>query len=315
MIVSRFGLIGFLALTACSPAPTPAPEATKGEALACVSPPPVSAKDAKSYMLWIPGGPTRIGSEKFHPEEAPIRVVEVKGFWIDQREVTNAEFAAFVAATGYVTTAEREPKGSALFFSPTNVSNMSDIGQWWRIDPEANWRAPYGKGSSTKGMEAMPVVHVTFDDAMAYAQWRGRDLPSEAEWERAARGGLPNAEYAWGDDPKPGGKAMTNHWPGIFPIADTGDDGAKGIAPGACYPANGYGLYDMTGNVWELTKDTWPAGDPSAPPGAHVQKGGSFLCADNFCLRYRPAARQAGDPTLGSSHTGFRTVWRGAAPG
>jgi len=265
-------------------------------------------------MAWIPPGPTRLGSDEFHPEEAPARTVDVAGFWIDAHEVTNAQYAAFVAATGYVTVAERNGAGSAVFVMPSSVAGLENIGQWWRLDPTATWRAPQGAGVTVADWERLPVVHVTAADALAYARWRGADLPSEAEWERAARGGIPDAAYVWGDDPRPGGKPGANHWQGLFPVLDAGEDGYRGVAPAGCFAPNGYGLHDMAGNVWELVSDLWPMTAGPATEGAHIIKGGSYLCADNFCLRYRPAARQPADPGMGASHIGFRTVWRGPGP-
>ncbi|GGI80536.1 hypothetical protein GCM10007973_16270 [Polymorphobacter multimanifer] len=259
----------------------------------------------------IPGGTVTMGSENFHAEEAPIRTAQVAAFGIDATEVTNAQFAAFVAATGHVTTAERLG-GGAVFSHPARVVNLDDLTQWWQLDPQAQWRHPHGAGSTAD--PARPVVQVTLEDARAYARWAGRALPTEAEWEHAARGGLANADYSWGNDRK-AAATHANHWQGIFPIKDTGDDGFKSIAPAGCFKPNGYGLHDMAGNVWELTETAWDR--PDAPGGSSVIKGGSWLCANNFCLRYRPAARQPGDPEMPTDHIGFRTITRlpAAAPG
>lgn len=261
--------------------------------------------------VWVAPQKVTIGSSQFHPEEAPPRALNVNGFWIDPYEVTTGEFANFVAATGYKTVAEREAGGGGVFDSE------------WRLEPSATWRKPFGQEGSEANADD-PVVQVAFEDALAYANWRGRDLPTEAEWEMAARGGIANAEYVWGnasrlEDGKPG----ANHWQGVFPYVDLGEDGFKRLAPVGCFPPNGYALYDMAGNVWEWTKDRWslPQGadaTAAAPvvtaaqsmPGARVIKGGSWLCADNFCHRYRPAARQPGDPSMGTNHIGFRTVLR-----
>jgi formylglycine-generating enzyme required for sulfatase activity len=266
--------------------------------------PPLAPGD-RSAMIWVPAGDTLLGSDRFHPEERPKRRAHVGGFWIDPHEVTNAEFAAFVAATGYRTTAERTG-GGAVFHSPLDAAGPDDITRWWRPDSTASWRTPRGAGGRPSLPEE-PVLQVTQEDALAYAKWRGRDLPTEAEWERAARGGLSDAEYSWGDEAAKASRA--NHWQGMFPIRDTGADGYHGVAPVGCYEPNGYGVHDMAGNVWELTKGAWDR--PGASEGAIVIKGGSWLCADDYCLRYRPAARQPGDPSLGTDHIGFRTVLRG----
>lgn len=262
-------------------------------------------------MVWIPGGDVTLGSEDFFPEERPLRDQSVDGFWISAHAVTNAEFAHFAEATGYVTLAEREGPdlGGGAVFDPGRVMDDGSGGRgWWHFDADANWRRPQGESSSTEGREHFPVVQIAFEDAIAYARWRGHDLPSEAEWERAARGGLDGMAYAWGNDVRPGGAHLANHWQGAFPFEDTGADGHAGLAPVGCFPANGYGLYDMTGNVWEWTSDVW------GRSGHRVIKGGSFLCSDSYCHRYRPAARQPGDETFSTEHLGFRTAWRGPAP-
>ena len=275
---------------------------------ACVE--PASAADPldRSGMVHIPGGTTRLGDARFYPEESPVRETEVAAFWIDRHEVTNAEFAAFVEAAGYVTLAEREgPEvgGGAVFGPGVDVRDYSDIRLWWRYDPRASWRRPRGGSSSITGREAYPVVQIAYEDALAYARWRGRDLPTEAEWERAARGGLEGARYVWGDEPRPEGEYRANHWQGVFPVHDSGADGHAGLAPVGCFQPNDYGLYDMAGNVWEWTKTPWGV------PGFRVIKGGSFLCSKQYCHRFRPAARQPGDETFSTGHLGFRTVWRG----
>jgi len=265
--------------------------------------------DGAGAMAWVPGGETWIGSDAFQPEEQPVRKVRVDGFWIDRHEVTNAQFAEFVRRTGYVTHAERDGRGGVVFAPPARPASSP----WWRIDPQASWRRPAGaKGPAAD--PSLPVVQVTHADALAYARWRGGDLPTEAEWERAARGGLVGKDYVWGDDPRPGGKPAANHWQGVFPVKDTAEDGFPGLAPVGCFRANGYGVYDMAGNAWEWVQDPWPRELGGAPEGAHIIKGGSYLCADDYCLRYRPAARQPGEPALGASHTGFRIVRRGAPP-
>lgn len=274
----------------------------------CIEPVGAADPQDRSGMVVIPAGVTRLGDDRFYREEAPVREVSVDAFWIDRHAVTNAEFAAFVAATGYVTLAERDGPGAGgggVFGPATDMQNPADIRQWWRFEPRANWRNPRGKARAPALPDNYPVVQIAFEDALAYARWRGRDLPTEAEWERAARGGLEGKAYAWGDEARPGGDYRANHWQGSFPYEDTGADGHAGLAPVGCYPPNDYGLYDMAGNVWEWTRDGW------GPQGFRIIKGGSFLCSDNYCRRYRPAARQPGDEGFSTEHLGFRTVWRG----
>jgi formylglycine-generating enzyme required for sulfatase activity len=276
---------------------------TAATAPACNRPPTAPLPGSREGMVRIPGGAVRLGSA-LEPEEAP-RPAAVGAFWIDRTEVTNDQFAAFVRATGYRTVAERDRAGAAVFAATKLLPTAGDATPWWRLDPAATWRTPDGEGSTIAGRGAEPVVAVAFEDALAYARWLGRDLPTEAEWERAARGGLEGAEFTWGDDPRPGGRPAANHWQGVFPLVNTGEDGFQGRAPVGCFAPNGFGLYDMAGNVWEWTKDAWPD-----DPGSRVIKGGSWLCADNYCRRYRPASRQAGDASLGTAHVGFRTVVR-----
>lgn len=279
-------------------------------------------------MVALPGGRFMMGSDRFYREERPLREAQVGPFAILRHEVTNAQFAAFVAATGYKTVAERPldakqfPKlqpqerlpGSLVFRQPAQVRDMVDISQWWAWTPGASWRAPAGPGSTVKGRDNHPVVHIAFEDALAYARWAGQDLPSEAEWEYAARGGVEGADYTWGTDKArrdADGKPLANHWQGLFPVKDLKEDGHAGAAPVGCFEPNGFGLYDMAGNVWELTRDDYA--DARGPyAGMKVAKGGSFLCADNFCGRYRPAARTPHGADTGMQHVGFRTVWRGA---
>ena len=289
------------------------------------------------------------------PNERPAHRVHVEGFWIDQHDVTNTEFANFVEATGYVTTAERKsdweelkkelPPGTpkpddgmlvagSLVFRPTaRLVPLDDLSAWWRWVPGACWRHPEGPGSSIEGRENHPVVQVSWNDAIAYAKWASKRLPTEAEWEFAARGGLEGKRYVWGDEFRPGGKNMANTWQGIFPVRDTGADGFVGTSPVGSFPANAYGLYDMAGNVWQWCSDWYrvdayieaasqnvcrdPAGpaesydpaDPYAPK--RVVKGGSFLCNPDYCESYRPSARRGTPPDTGSSHTGFRCVISG----
>jgi formylglycine-generating enzyme required for sulfatase activity len=274
-------------------------------------------------MIFVSGGSFRMGSDKHFPEEKPQRVASVGGFWIDRHEVTNAQFAAFVTATGYITVAERpvDPAlypgapphlllpGGMVFHAPAALGSAEDFRQWWRYTPGANWRHPQGPGSSIDDRMNHPVVQVTHEDAAAYARWAGRDLPTEAEWELAARGGLDGAEYVWGDEKTPSGVWQANVWQGRFPVSNQLLDGFEGTAPVGCFEANRYGLVDMAGNVWELTADDY-RDQRGLQRGMKVVKGGSHLCADNYCFRYRPSARQPAAVDSGSSHIGFRTVLR-----
>lgn len=278
-------------------------------------------------MVALPGGRFKMGSDRFYREERPLREAEVAPFAIQRHEVTNAQYTAFVAATGYRTVAERPldakqfptlPKekllpGSLVFRQPERVRDMVDLSQWWAWTPGAQWRAPEGAGSTIRGRENHPVVHIAFEDAMAYARWAGHDLPTEAEWEYAARGGMVDADYTWSEQQrKQSIKPLANHWQGLFPVKNLNEDGYAGTAPVGCFPPNAFGLFDMAGNVWELTKDDYT--DASGPyAGMKVAKGGSFLCADNFCGRYRPAARTPHGVDTGMQHVGFRTVWRAPA--
>jgi formylglycine-generating enzyme required for sulfatase activity len=232
-------------------------------------------------MRWIAGGIFRMGADNAYPEEAPVHTVTVSGFWIDEYAVTNADFAEFAAATGYRTVAERpldpatypgvDPKllkpGSAVFFMPTGTVNLADVRSRWAYVPGANWRHPEGAGSTIEGCEQHPVVHVAFEDAAAYAAWAGKDLPTEAEWEFAARGGLDGALFCWGNEFKPGDRYMANTWQGLFPFHDQGLDGFAGRSPVGSFPPNGYALYDMAGNVWEWTKDWYSNQHPSDAEG------------------------------------------------
>jgi formylglycine-generating enzyme len=303
-------------------------------------------------MAHIPGGVFRMGSDRHYPEEAPSHLVAVDGFWIDRTPVTNREFRKFVNATGYVTFAEIAPDakdypgalphmlkaGSLVFTPPKSAVDLSDWSQWWNFKFGANWRRPYGPRSSISGLDDHPVVHVAYRDAEAYAAWAGKALPTEAEWEFAARGGLDGADYAWGDDFIPGGKHMANTWQGEFPRENTKADGWSRTSRVGTFPANGYGVYDMIGNVWEWTTDFWSSRHPANTPkpccapmnprggreeesydpcqpqiriSRKVLKGGSHLCAPNYCRRYRPAARHAEPVDTSTSHVGFRCVVRG----
>ncbi len=294
-------------------------------------------------MVRLSGGVFAMGAAPLRAEEGPPETVKVAPFWIDRTEVTNAAFARFVAATGYRTVAERpldparyahvpaaQRVPASLVFVGAKAARSDDPSLWWRVIPGADWRHPDGPRSSIRGREAWPVVHIAWEDAMAYAKWLGRDLPTEAEWEYAARGGLVGKRYTWGDEPQTPDHPRANTWQGLFPAQDLGTDGFKAqAAPVGCFPPNGYGLVDMAGNVWEWTKDWFRPGlapasviemggppeiralDPEEPnTPKHVIKGGSFLCSDDFCFRYRPAARTPGPPDGGASHIGFRTVLR-----
>jgi formylglycine-generating enzyme required for sulfatase activity len=287
-------------------------------------------------MRLIEGGSFLMGSDRFYPEEAPVRRTRVATFHIDETPVTNAAFAQFVAATGHVTLAELPPDpedypgltsdqrspGSAVFEKCVTL-DLSDASAWWRIKAGANWRDPLGDGSGIAGIEEHPVVHVAYRDAEAYAAWTGKALPTETEWEFAARGGLNGADYAWGDEFAPGGAMLANTWQGLFPISNLLEDGWERTSPVRSFPANGYGLFDMIGNVWEWTADRYdrPAraqktcctgggGGGSERFPRHVIKGGSHLCAPNYCQRYRPAARHPETIDTSTSHIGFRCVVR-----
>jgi formylglycine-generating enzyme len=279
-----------------------------------------------------------MGSDRFYPEEAPVREVSVEGFWIDRHPVTVAEFRRFVKATGHVTWAERAPEaadypeaeledlvpGSLVFQKTDGPVDLRDFRNWWIWRPGADWRHPEGPGSNVGGRELNPVTHVAYSDAVAYANWASKSLPTEAEWEYAARGGLEGAIYTWGDEFSPRGRTMANTWQGEFPWENLGTDGYEGTSPVERFPPNGYGLYDMAGNVWEWTVDDLVMqrlNGPRccAPESPHVAaeqfprkviKGGSHLCAPNYCLRYRPAARQAESVDTTTGHIGFRCVVR-----
>jgi len=296
-----------------------------------------------------------MGSDNHYPEEAPAHHVTVDPFWIDHAPVTNREFHAFVRATGYVTFAEIAPDpkdypgalpnmlkaGSLVFNPPNHPVDTDNWSQWWTFKFGANWRRPYGPRSSISGLHNHPVVHVAYTDALAYANWAGKDLLTEAEWEFAARGGLDGAEFAWGGDLTPGGRQMANTWQGAFPHENLAMDGYPRTSPVSAFPPNGYGVYDMIGNVWEWTSD-WsspkheadaaktccipinPRGgrqaasyDPCVPDSMiprKVLKGGSHLCAPNYCRRYRPAARHPEPVDTSTSHVGFRCVVRQPRP-
>jgi len=302
-------------------------------------------------MAWVPGGMFAMGSNDFYPEERPVHRVVVDGFWIDRHPVTVREFRRFVAETGHVTVAERplnpadypeaDPEllvpGSLVFRPTDGPVDLRNWANWWEYLPGAKWSQPEGPGSSVAGRQRHPVVHIAPEDAEAYATWAGKSLPTEAEWERAARGGLEGAVFAWGDEFTPGGRMMANTWQGEFPWQHFRTDGYERTSPVGSFDPNAYGLYDMTGNVWEWTADFFtphhsdeamsPCCVPQNPrvrepgdslvagqPGAHIPrrviKGGSHLCAPNYCLRYRPAARQAEAVDTSTGHIGFRCVVR-----
>ena len=265
-------------------------------------------------MVAIPAGRHRVGSDEHYPEERPAREVEIAAFRIDVTPVTNRDFAAFVAATGWVTLAERAtPAGSAVFTLSVGPVDLRDPSQWWRFVPEASWRAPAGAGSTIDAHADHPVVHVALEDAQAYARWRGARLPTEPEWEAAARGGLLGRPYAWGDELMPDGRLLANVWTGAFPWYFA-RPGAPGTTRVGDFPPNGYGLRDMIGNVWEWTaspfegRNECPCGVAAGEAALVALKGGSFLCAAEYCARYRPAARIGLTPVSTTSHVGFRCV-------
>ena len=289
-------------------------------------------------MVLVPGGTTTIGNDHFYPEERPLREVTVGDVWFDEHPVTNAEFARFVEDTRHVTVAEIAPDaadfpgadpallvpGSQVFTQTRGPVHLGDWTQWWRWQPEAQWRAPQGPGSSWEEIPDHPVVHVGWEDASAYAAWAGKDLPYEDEWEYAARGGLVGRDFAWGDELAPGGAVLANTFRGPFPWRSEDPDGFDRTSPVGSYPANGYGLHDMIGNVWEWTRTRWtpsraaeepaPCCGGSARPLVEtdrmVTKGGSHLCSPDYCQRYRPAARQGQGVRDSTSHVGFRCVSR-----
>ena len=311
-------------------------------------------------MVWVPGGAFLMGSEDFYSEERPVHPQQVDGFWMDRYPVTVAEFQGFVDATGHVTVAETAPDavdfpdadpeqlvpGSLVFVSPAGPVSLDDFRAWWAWLPGAQWQYPEGPESTVRGREQHPVTHIAYADALAYATWAGKELPDEAEWEFAARGGLEGAIYAWGNEFAPEGRMMANTWQGDFPVHNELLDGYARTSPVGVFPANGYGLADMTGNVWEWTTQDYtsshadaalagtaapaagratsccgPQREPSVGtasrpspdhPTAKVIKGGSHLCAPNYCLRYRPAARQGEAIDTSTGHIGFRCVVRSA---
>ena len=324
-------------------ASTPPPDGSAG-----------SPGTSSGRMACIPGGMFLMGSDDFYPEERPAHRVTVDGFWMDEHPVTNTEFRRFVESTGYSTVAERPPDpadypgidpallvpGSLVFRRPPRPVGLHDYHAWWAYAPGACWHRPEGPGSTLDGRERHPVVHVAYEDAEAYARWAGKALPTEAEWEFAARGGLEGAVYAWGDEFAPEGSMLANTWQGEFPWQNLLTDGYEGTSPVGAFPANGYGLYDVVGNAWEWTSDFFAPRHPdevaracciprnprvesaegshaTGQPDAHIPrrvlKGGSHLCAPNYCLRYRPAARQAEAIDTSACHIGFRCIARTGA--
>ena len=323
------------------------PGSAKDERAAAVridtAPAPQPAPDG---MVWVPGGTFWMGCENCGmPDALPAHLVSVDGFWMDRTPVTNREFEQFVKATKYVTVAERalDPKdypgvprdklkpGSAVFTPTTAPVSLDNPLQWWQYVPGASWKHPAGPHSSLRGREDHPVVHVAFEDVSAYAAWAGKRLPTEAEFEFAARGGLDRNLYPWGNDLTPGGKAVANTWQGRFPVRDAGEDGFLGTSPVSAFPPNGFGLYDMGGNVWQWCSDWYrpdyystlasagaatrnPAGpgdsfDPQEPGAAkRVLRGGSYLCTDQYCARYLVGSRGKSEVTSGASNLGFRLV-------
>jgi formylglycine-generating enzyme required for sulfatase activity len=311
--------------------------------------PPGEPPDAD--MVWVPGGEFLMGSDRHYPEEAPVHRVAVGGFWMDRFQVTNERFKRFVKETGHVTVAQRPPNpseypgarpellvpASTVFVQPRHPVDLGNHYNWWRYVPGADWRHPRGRASSIRGLSRHPVVQVAWEDVEAYARWAGKQLPTEAEWEFAARGGLDAAEYTWGDEFTPAGRHMANTWQGEFPIENQQLDGFEWTAPVGSFPPNGYGLYDMAGNVWEWTIDWFQNYDqvedacctiPDPRGGDReqsydpqelergiriprkVMKGGSHLCAPNYCRRYRPAARMPQAIDTSTSHLGFRCIVR-----
>jgi sulfatase modifying factor 1 len=340
-------------VVAATPVPLP-PTTNFIPTIPNTTPAPDSAPEG---MAWIPGGEFSMGVQnapdmnevgmQATTDSQPIHRVYVDGFWMDKTDVTNEEFAKFVKSTGYVTVAERTPRaedfpgappenlvaGSVVFSPPDHAVPLNDHFQWWAYVKGASWRNPLGPESNIKGKDKYPVVHVAYEDALAYATWAGKRLPTEAEWEFAARGGLSGKPFVWGDQFRPSGKWMANTYQGEFPVKgmDKGEDGFVGIAPVAHYPPNGYGLYDMAGNVWQWTNDWYrpdyyarlaavggvarnPQGptspfDPSEPTEKKkVHRGGSFLCTDQYCSRYIVGTRGKGEVSTGTNHLGFRCV-------
>lgn len=332
----RFCFLPLLILLSCGPA-----KDNRGEADSSSRPVTTYSNHVGEKMIWLPGGIFNMGStDAAFADAQPVHAVRVNGFWIDEHEVTNAQFAQFVKATGYKTVAEKalDPKdfpgvnptelvpGSAVFSAPSQQVALNDPLQWWHYIAGANWQHPFGPQSSINGKEAEPVVHISYADALAYATWAGKRLPTEAEWEYAARAGNDAGTFYWGDELKPNGKWAANIYQGSFPNHDAKDDGFAGIAPVKSFAPNGFGLYDMEGNVWEWCSDFYrpdyykrsPSDNPEGPidsydpdePGAvkRVQRGGSFICSDEYCVRYKAGSRGKGEVQSASNNLGFRCV-------
>ncbi len=294
---------------------------------------PSASALASKDMVALPGATFAMGSEEFYAEEGPVRTVTVGPFAIDRHPVTIREFRRFVTETGHVTEAERAPEaalypdadpdllvpGSLVFQRTQGPISLRDAHAWWRYVPGAYWQAPEGPGSSVRGRHRHPVTHIAYGDAQAYAAWAGKALPTEAEWEYAARGGLHGARFAWGEEIAPHGKMMANWWQGRFPWENLRLDGYEGTSPVGAFPPNGFGLFDVCGNVWEWTADrfaTAPTSSCCTPPAPetiprNTIKGGSHLCAPSYCLRFRPAARQGEAIDTSTNHIGFRCIVRG----
>ena len=314
-----------------------------------MSPPPT--EPPRPDMVWVRSGTFKMGSDDHYPEEAPTHQVAVDGFWMDTHQVTNAQFGRFVEETSHVTVAECQPDqalypdappenlvpGSLVFHTTDGPVDLRQINLWWTWTPGACWQHPEGPGSDIERRKRHPVVHVAYEDVKAYLDWAGKELPTEAEWERAARGGIEGAAFTWGNDHTPGNKPLANTWQGEFPWQNLVNDGFEGTSPVGAFPPNDYGLFDMAGNVWDWTTDWWtekhptdadkPCCIPSNPRGGaiggsydhaapqfriprKVVKGGSHLCAPNYCLRYRPGARRPQMVDTGTTHIGFRGIVR-----
>lgn len=327
----------FLLTLVCCKAKEDQPPASQNKEAA-----PAAAKEiVTSRMVHIPAGTFQMGTDDpAFPDAHPVHKVTVNEFWMDEHEVTNAEFEKFVKATNFITIAERKlnPKdypnvppeslvpGSGVFSPPEQQVTLDNPLQWWKYVPGASWRHPFGPQSNIQGFENNPVIHISYEDALEYAKWAGKRLPTEAEWQFAAQGNHPGQKYYWGNELKPGGKWMANIYQGDFPSKNTGEDGFIGIAPVKSFPPNGYGLYDMEGNVWEWCNDFYradyygvsPVNNPKGPSDSYdpdepnavkrVQSGGSFLCSDQYCIRYRPGSRGKGEVSSGSDNLGFRCV-------
>ncbi len=332
-------LFVLFALAACKNNPQAVPETTDTTGKQATIKP---QKNPGSKMLWLHGGSFMMGSaDSLFPDAKPLHNVTVSGFWMDEHEVTNAQFDSFVKSTNYVTVAERplnpkdypniDPKdlmpGSAVFVPPAQKVSLADPLQWWQYVPGANWKHPLGPQAAAAAVPNDPVVQVCYEDAAAYAKWAGERLPTEAEWEYAARGGsTKQTPFYWGTELKPGGKFVANIYEGDFPVSNTKEDGFAGVAPVESFPPNAFGLYDMDGNVWEWCSDFYrpdyyghsPGKNPQGPvdsfdpeePGLikRVQRGGSFVCSDQYCIRYRAGSRGKGEVTSASNNLGFRCV-------